>query len=513
MANLALLSLSLSFLFLFHGAIAQLELQQQHRLRAKTRCRIQKLTAREPSRRFESEAGVNEYWDTNSEEFECAGIEFVRHVIQPKGLLVPHYSNAPQLVYIVQGSGIHGAIFPGCAETYESEEEEEEQQQHGRRRFEEEEEERGGRRSDRHQKLRRIRRGDILALQEGITHWVYNDGDTPLIGVSILDVGSQANQLDLKYRRFFLAGNPGASQSQDQDEGGRGRESEGRKEREQEGSRGRSRRGEQEQEKRNIFFSFPDKLLADIFNIDEELARSLKAYEDNRGTIIRAERLNLNFPEWGNEEQERRREEEGERERQRTGGGGGGGRYNGLEETFCSLRIKQNIDHPAKADVYNPRGGRISTINSQNLPILSYLKLSAERGVLYRKAVFAPHWNMNAHSAIYVTGGSARIQVAGSHGNLVFDEEVKEGQLLIVPQNFVVLKQAGNEGFEWVSFKTNDNAMKSQLAGRLSVIRAIPEEVLMNVYGFSREDARRLKYSREEATVFSPSTRTGGGRA
>ncbi|KAI3469779.1 hypothetical protein Pfo_026442 [Paulownia fortunei] len=493
MANALFFCLCLSFLFLFHACIAQLELPQQqlwqslqkgqqHRLRAKTHCRIQQLNAQEPSYRLESEAGVTEFWDTNSEEFECAGVEFVRHVIEPNGLLLPYYTNAPQLVYIVQGHGIQGTIIPGCAETYESES--------SYSSSEEGEEGQGRRRSDRHQKLRRFRRGDILALQRGITHWAYNDGDTPIISVSIRDVASETNQLDLKFRKFFLAGNPQAAQSQGQ-QGERG----------EQGSRGQSRRGEEEEQgKRNIFNGFDEELLAKTFNIDPQIIRRLQAREDNRGTIVRAEKLKLVFPEWGREEQEQERERE-----QRRGGG-----YNGLEETFCSLKIRQNIDHPTRADVYNPRGGRISTLNSQTLPILSYLRLSAERGVLYKNAIMAPHWSTNSHCAMYVTRGSARIQVVGNQGKSMFDEEVKKGQLLIVPQNFVVVKKASDEGFEWITFKTNDNAMNSQLAGRLSAIRAMPEEVLMNSYGISREDARNLKYSREEATLFSPGSRSGG---
>lgn len=78
--------------------------QQQHRFRAKTQCNIQHLTAREPSYTFQSEAGVSEFWDSSSEEFECAGIEFVRHVVQPKGLVLPYYTNAPQLAFIVEGA-------------------------------------------------------------------------------------------------------------------------------------------------------------------------------------------------------------------------------------------------------------------------------------------------------------------------------------------------------------------------------------------------------------------------
>lgn len=116
----------------------------------------------------------------------------------------------------------------------------------------------------------------------------------------------------------------------------------------------------------------------------------------------------------------------------------------------------------------------------------------------------APHYNINAHSVIYVIRGNGRLQIVGNSNRPAFDGEVREGQLLVVPQNFAVVKQAGNQGLEWVSFKTNDQAMVSPLAGKTSVLRAMPEEVLMNAYQLSRDEARRLKFNRQEVTILSP---------
>ncbi|XP_075477555.1 legumin B-like [Primulina tabacum] len=484
MANSLLLPLSLVLMFSFHGCIAQLELsqrqfwqnlqeQQQHRLRAKTQCRIERLNAREPSRKYNYDAGHYEIWDSNSEDFECAGIEFVRYVIQPKGLYLPHYINAPGLIYVTEGSGIHGLVFPGCAETFESDSSFSSSEGHE------------SRYRDRHQKLRRFRNGDVLALPQGLTYWIYNDKDTPITIVALVDVGNDNNQLDLQFRKFFLAGKPQASQSQ-----GEYRESRRSREQGSQGGRGR----EEEQEKGNIFAGFDQDLLAEALDVDTQIINKLQSREDERGVIVRAEKLRLALPEF-----------EEEREREREPGRGG---YNGLEETFCSAKIRENIDHPARADVYNPRGGRLSTVNSHSLPILSYLRLSAQKGVLYKNAIMTPHWSTNSHSAMYVTRGSARIQVVGNNGRRVFDEDVNQGQLLVMPQNFVVVKKASNEGFEWITFKTNNNAISNQLAGRLSAIRAMPIDVLTNSYGFSREDAWDLKYKREEATLFSPGSKS-----
>lgn len=130
---------------------------------------------------------------------------------------------------------------------------------------------------------------------------------------------------------------------------------------------------------------------------------------------------------------------------------------------------------------------------------------------LGQNSIIAPKWNLNAHSVIYVTRGSGRVQIVGNYGRPVFNGELRQDQLLIVPQNFAVVKQAGNQGFEWVSFKTNDNAMASPLAGRTSVFRGMPEEVLTNAYQISREEARRLKYNREEVVILGPRSRSRYG--
>lgn len=124
-------------------------------------------------------------------------------------------------------------------------------------------------------------------------------------------------------------------------------------------------RGESQRERNNIFNPFDEQLLAEIFNVDIETARKLKSENDERGQIVRAERFNIVFPRQEEEESYRRVP-------------------NGFEETFCSAKLRLNVDEPSQADTYNPRGGRITVVNSHKLPILSSLRLSAEKGVLYR---------------------------------------------------------------------------------------------------------------------------------
>ncbi|KDP40339.1 hypothetical protein JCGZ_02337 [Jatropha curcas] len=442
----SLLSLCLCFLVIFHCCVAQIEQVtsydgDHHRQRLnraqQDQCRLDNLNAAEPSRSFQSEAGVTEVWDENDEQFQCTG------------------------------NGVQGALIPGCPETYQSPSESEYR-------------ERRQSQGDQHQKVRQLREGDVVALPAGVAQWIYNNGRSPLVLVQIIDTSNPANQLDQSHRLFFLAGNPHRKvQSQ-----------RGESERRHEWSRGESLRSHQRSG--NVFSGLDEQLLAEAFNVNRDIARRLKGENDNRGIIVSVEgELEYFSP--------RRNQEEEKRERQFV---------NGIEETFCTARLKHNINDPSRADIYNPRGGHVTNVNSHNFPILRHLRLSVQKGVLFRNAIFAPHWNINAHSIYYFTRGNGHVQIVDENGDAVFDGQVQQGQILTAPQNFVVLKRASNEGLEWVSFKTNENAQISPLAGRTSAIRALPEAVVANAFQISREDARRLKENRQEVTVFSPGSRS-----
>lgn len=149
-------------------------------------------------------------------------------------------------------------------------------------------------------------------------------------------------------QRFYIAGNPQAQQ----------------------GQQGQHGEQQQQQDSGNVFRGFDVKTLKESFNVDEETARKLQGENDNRGHIIKVERgLQVTSPPLTREE-----ERQGERDVH----------VNGLEETICSARLRENLNDPERADIYNPNAGRLSTLNSYNLPILSVLKLSAERGFLHQ---------------------------------------------------------------------------------------------------------------------------------
>ncbi|CAA7389529.1 unnamed protein product [Spirodela intermedia] len=457
-SGLSLLS-AVCVLLLSQGCLGQLpsgEGRQPRRQTERREWRLERLEAVEPSRRIQAEAGVIEYWDQNQEQFQLAGVAAYRTTIEPRGLLLPYYSNAPRLVYIIQGNGVSSSVFPGCPETFQSFQQSEPR----------EEERRGESLRDQHQKIHRFREGDVIALPAGVATWFYNDGETPVVAITVADTGNNANQLDQRLRRFELAGSAQRRESTEGEEGFSG----------------------------NVFRGLNVDVLAEAFGVSRETVRKLQGHDERRGNIVRVERgLQFVRPERRQEQQEEEEEEE-EGRRRRTRG------TNGLEEVLCNLGNRENIRNPDRADVYSREAGSVTSLNSQKLPILR------------QNAHYAPHWNINAHSILYVTRGRARLQISGNQGREAsFDREVRRGQIVVIPQNFVVAAQAGSEGFEWVSFKTEDFPLVSPLAGKASVFRGLPEGVIANSYRITDEEARRVKHGRgEEFLVFRP--RAQGGR-
>lgn len=115
MARSTIFLVALFVLFLSYGCQAQLDFDRQsmgqplssmRRLGYRSQCQVERLTALEPTRRVPSEAGFTEYFDQNNEQLQCAAVTAHRRTIMPRGLLLPSFSSAPSLVYILQGSSI-----------------------------------------------------------------------------------------------------------------------------------------------------------------------------------------------------------------------------------------------------------------------------------------------------------------------------------------------------------------------------------------------------------------------
>lgn len=135
---------------------------------------------------------------------------------------------------------------------------------------------------------------------------------------------------------------------------------------------------------------------------------------------------------------------------------------------------------------------------------------------MLQNSMVLPKYNMNANELLYATAGQARIQVVNDNGQNVLDKQVQKGQLVVIPQGFAYVihsqennfRSQGNNNFEWISFKTNANAMISTLAGRTSALRALPLQVISNAYQISLEEARRIKFNTLETTL----THASGGQ-
>uniref|UniRef100_A0A0E0JP10 Cupin type-1 domain-containing protein n=1 Tax=Oryza punctata TaxID=4537 RepID=A0A0E0JP10_ORYPU len=457
---------------LCHGSLAQFVSQSTSQWQSSHRgspreCRFDHLQAFEPIRIVRSQA-----------------VSVVRRVIEPRGLLLPHYSNGATLVYIIQGRGITGPTFPGCPETYQQQFQQSGQEQsfegqHQNHKF-----------IDEHQQIHRFRQGDIVALPAGIAHWCYNDGDVPIVAIYVTDIYNSANQLDPRQRvinhSLFIVNNPTGNNKIGQ----------------------KLYRSDAREISKNIFGGFSVELLSEALGISNGVARQLQCQNDQRGEIVLVEH-GLAFLKPYASVQEQQQEhvqpsEYGQTQYQQKQFQGGCS--NDLDETFCTMRVRQNIDNPNLADTYNPRAGRITYLNAQKFPILNLLQMSVVKVNLYQNALLSPFWNVNAHSVVYITQGRARVQVVNNNGKTVFDGELRPGQLLIIPQHHVVVKKAQREGCSYISFKTNPNSIVSQIAGKNSIFRALPNDVLANAYRISREEARRIKHNRgEESGVFTPS--------
>ncbi|XP_024022180.1 legumin type B, partial [Morus notabilis] len=260
MAKRSFLSLSLCLLVLFQGSLAISRSRSEEYSRRQNECQFDRLQALEPDSRIQAEAGVIESWNPNHDQFQCACVAVVRRTVEPNGLHLPSYTNTPQLMYIVRGRGIIGTVFPGCAETFE-----ESQKGQGR----------SSQPEDRHQKLRHVREGDIVAIPVGVAYWSYNNGDQQLVSVTLLDTSNVENQLDQNPRRFYLAGNPEDEfeQQQQQYQEQQGREP--------------SRRRRGSEDKHNIFRGLNTRFIEEAFNVDSETARRIQGQNDNRNNIIK----------------------------------------------------------------------------------------------------------------------------------------------------------------------------------------------------------------------------------
>ncbi|KAL1539686.1 11s globulin seed storage protein 2 [Salvia divinorum] len=458
MASKFLLALSLSLLVsaAFGDRYVPRERMSGQRIQLSRpqQCRIQRISAVQPRNRIQSEGGLTELWDEMESQFQCAGVATMRNTLRPNALSLPNYHPSPRLIYIEKGEGYISVIFPGCAETYQS---------YGGEQLSSESEQQGVKR-DLHQKVHRIRRGDVIALPPGAVHWCHNDGSEDLIAISVNDLNHQSNQLDQKFRSFYLAGSA------------------------PQGSKG-------EDTFHNIFQSFDAELMAEAFNVSPDLIRRMQSMEQERGLSVMA-RESMKYIRPDEDTYSRRRESPHN--------------DNGFEETFCTMKIRTNIENQRDADIYSREAGKLKVVDMHRLPILSYIDMSAEKGTLFPNSMLSPHWAKEGHTIVYVTKGEAKVEIVDHSGQTMMNDRVSQGDMFVVPQFYTATAQAGNEGFEWVAFKTSGYPMRNDMAGYTSALRGMPLQVLTNAYQMSPAEAQSIKTNRgSETFLLSPAHRSG----
>ncbi|XP_076920501.1 11S globulin seed storage protein 2-like [Bidens hawaiensis] len=439
------------------------------RLSSPAFCNLQQLTTKQPSQFLQFEGGSSEtYLNLNDEEFQCFGLNPERMTIQTESLLLPNFAPFPHLFFIEEGEGIFGVQLPGCAETFDTGV----QQQQPRKMAErpQEQQEFGDISKDSHQKVFRFRQGDFIAIPAGAVHWIYNDGNQDVLAIVVDDINNPSNQLDITPRISFLAGGVSSQHLQGQQE-----------------QQGFFRPEQEDFHFKSIYAGFDRELLVESFNESPEVVRALQE-PSNRGLIVKVQQP-MRFVTPDVQQFSR-----------------GGLPANGLEEgRFCSSKLVFNLDSQREADIFSQQAGKLNLVNEHKLPILSHMDVSAEKGYLQPNALFSPHWTVNSHTLVYVLNGEAQVQVVSNNGQAVLDEQVNKGDVFFVPQFFATTARAGQNGFEWVAFKTNKSPLKSPVAGYTSVFRAMPLEVITNAYMVSPSQAQGLKMNRQtESLLFSP---------
>uniref|UniRef100_K3ZD60 Cupin type-1 domain-containing protein n=2 Tax=Setaria italica TaxID=4555 RepID=K3ZD60_SETIT len=356
-----------------------------------------------------AEAGTLQYFDDPNQQLTCAGVFFVRIVVDDRGLVLPRFNNGGTLIFTVQGRGVVGVTIPECG---------------GEKRY-------------------RFAQHDVIAVPPGVPAWIYNDGGNgPLEIVVLFTISGKANQLEPQHRDFSLAGSNG-------------------------------------NRSKNIFNGFAVESLSRSLRISQYLATILQGQMDQRGTIVRVPagllqlqpKNNLNATMavqfQGSEEQEEDVQDEA--------------------GDMCRMKVTKKLEE--------------KVLTGYEFPILNSVGLSIERGTYKPNTISSPFYTIKAQIVAYLTRGSARVQVVDNRGVAVFDGVLRRGQPLVVPQYYVVIVEAGKDGFEFIAFKTNANPVISYIAGRVSVLHDLSVDVIAAAYNISKYEAERIKDGRRWAAL------------
>ncbi|KAL4588468.1 hypothetical protein LXL04_001359 [Taraxacum kok-saghyz] len=171
-----------------------------------------------------------------------------------------------------------------------------------------------------------------------------------------------------------------------------------------------------------------------------------------------------------------------------------------VKKINCHLYAK--IDTPA-ADVVVEGGGIINYLTEKDFPVLVEMGLSARFVRLEGKAILTPSYVVDGSvQMIYVAKGSGGMRVVGKEGKLIFDGQVTEGDLIIIPPFYVVAVIADQSGMELFSLITSSKPVLEQLAGNMSVWKAMSPVVVQTVLNISPRLEERFRLKNSETRYF-----------
>ncbi|XP_068466966.1 glutelin type-A 3-like [Phaseolus vulgaris] len=111
-------------------------------------------------------------------------------------------------------------------------------------------------------------------------------------------------------------------------------------------------------------------------------------------------------------------------------------------------KLVYNIDAACTQNVVE-NAGLVKTLTEKGFPFIGEVGLSVIRVKLEPGAIKAPSYPATTTiQLIYIARGSGSIEIVGLNGERALDAQVKAGELLVVPQFYVVAKIAGEEGME-----------------------------------------------------------------
>ncbi|XP_065874667.1 11S globulin seed storage protein Ana o 2.0101-like [Euphorbia lathyris] len=288
-----------------------------------------------------------------------------------------------------------------------------------------------------------LQSGDVLAYRAGETFWGYNDGNENFIA-TVISRTSNTDPL-----RMFCLGGP-----------------------------------------QNILGGLSLEFTTKAFNINNELATKLQRKIGRKHNTICVTESELHLSNSPTTQPYPKHDQQE-----------GNGSYNVNDGSSCNINTRiVKISDPLRADLFMPEVGHFTTIDVHQLPILESSQLSISYNFLLKDVMRLPHWE-NSYTIFYVMKGEGHIQIVNDSGKNVFDDIIKEGQLLPVPHSFLIAEQAKSEKFEYVTFKTNANPITSELSGRNSVINYLPLEVLENAFKINKEEAKEVKFGRKEKSL------------